>query len=220
MLGYIEFADRLSAWFGKAFAWLIMFMALGIGYEVVVRYIFHAPTSWAFDMSYITYGTLFMMGGAYTLSRGGHVRGDFVYRLWKTRTQGKVELVLYFLFFFPGVIALIISGWKYASRSWGYMEISVNSPAGIPIYQFKTVIVAAGILLFIQGIAQVFRCIICIRTGEWVQAAEDIEETEVRLAREEAEAGHFAAGTAREDARGLREEYKELKQENNDQQRG
>jgi len=219
MLGYIEFADRLSAWFGKAFAWLIMFMALGIGYEVVVRYIFHAPTSWAFDMSYITYGTLFMMGGAYTLSRGGHVRGDFVYRLWKTRTQGKVELVLYFLFFFPGVIALIISGWKYASRSWGYMEISVNSPAGIPIYQFKTVIVAAGILLFIQGIAQVFRCIICIRTGEWVQAAEDIEETEVRLAREEAEAGHFAAGTAREDARGLREEYKELKQENNDQQR-
>jgi len=220
MLGYIEFADRLSAWFGKAFAWLIMFMALGIGYEVVVRYIFHAPTSWAFDMSYITYGTLFMMGGAYTLSRGGHVRGDFVYRLWKTRTQGKVELVLYFLFFFPGVIALIISGWKYASRSWGYMEISVNSPAGIPIYQFKTVIVAAGILLFIQGIAQVFRCIICIRTGEWVQAAEDIEETEVRLAREEAEAGHFAAGTAREDARGLREEYKELKQENNDKQRG
>ncbi|MGB5451323.1 MAG: TRAP transporter small permease subunit [Sedimenticolaceae bacterium] len=221
MLGYIEFADRLSAWFGKAFAWLIMFMALGIGYEVVVRYIFHAPTSWAFDMSYITYGTLFMMGGAYTLSRGGHVRGDFVYRLWKTRTQGKVELVLYFLFFFPGVIALIISGWKYAERSWGYLEISVNSPAGIPIYQFKTVIVAAGVLLFIQGIAQVFRCIICIRTGKWLKAAEDIEETEVQLARQmEQEAGDFAAGAAREDARGLREEYKELKQENNDQQRG
>lgn len=220
MLGYIQFADRLSAWFGKAFAWLIMFMALGIGYEVVVRYVFHAPTSWAFDMSYITYGTLFMMGGAYTLSRGGHVRGDFIYRLWKTRTQGKVELVLYFLFFFPGVIALIISGWKYASRSWGYLEISVNSPAGIPIYQFKTVIVAAGILLFIQGIAQVFRCIICIRTGEWLKAAEDIEETEVQLARQmEEEAGHFVAQTARDDARGLKDEYKDLKQDHNNQPR-
>ena len=207
MLGYIQFADRLSAWFGKAFAWLILVMAVGVGYEVLVRYGFNSPTSWAFDLSYITYGTLFMMGGAYTLSRGGHVRGDFVYRLWKPRTQARV---LYFLFFFPGVIALIISGWKYAERSWRYLEVSVNSPAGIPIFQFKTVIVAAGILMFIQGIAQVFRCIICIRTGEWIAAAEDIEETEVQLAREaETEIGHFAAGTAREDGRGLKEEYKD-----------
>ena len=184
MLGYIQFADRLSAWFGKAFAWLIMFMAVGIGYEVVVRYVFHAPTSWAFDMSYIAYGTLFMMGGAYTLSRGGHVRGDFIYRLWKPRTQARVEFVLYFLFFFPGVIALIVAGWKYAERSWRYLEVSVNSPAGIPIFHFKTVIVVAGVLLFIQGIAQVFRCVICMRTGEWVLAAEDVEETEVQLAKE------------------------------------
>ncbi|MCB1756832.1 MAG: TRAP transporter small permease subunit [Gammaproteobacteria bacterium] len=210
MLGYIQFADKLSAWFGKSFAWLVMLMAIGVGYEVVVRYGFNAPTSWAFDLSYISYGTLFMMGGAYTLSRGGHVRGDFVYRLWKPRTQARVEFVLYFLFFFPGVIALIISGWKYAERSWRYQEVSVNSPAGIPIFQFKTVIVAAGILLFIQGVAQVFRCVICMRTGEWLSAAEDIEETEVRLAREsETEIGHFAAGTAREDGRGLKEEYNE-----------
>jgi TRAP-type mannitol/chloroaromatic compound transport system permease small subunit len=186
MLGYIEFADRLSAWFGKAFAWLILVMAFGVGYEVLVRYGFNAPTAWAFDVSYITYGALFMMGGAYTLSRGGHVRGDFVYRLWKARTQARVELTLYFLFFFPGVLALIISGWKYAERSWRYLEVSVNSPAGIPVFQFKTVIVVAGILLLLQGIAQVFRCIICIRTGEWLSAAEDIEESEVQLARESA----------------------------------
>ena len=208
MLGYIQFADRLSGWFGKAFAWLILVMAIGVGYEVVARYGFNAPTSWAFDLSYITYGTLFMMGGAYTLSRGGHVRGDFLYRLWRPRTQARVELVLYFLFFFPGVLALIISGWKYAERSWRYMEVSVNSPAGIPIFQFKTVIVAAGILLLIQGIAQVFRCVICIRTGEWVAAAEDVEETEVRLARERT---NFVAGAARDDARGLKEEYTDLR---------
>ena len=182
MIRYIMFADRISAWMGKAFAWLILVMAFGVGYEVFVRYVLNSPTAWALDVSFIMYGTLFMMGGAYTLSRGGHVRGDFIYRLWKPRTQAKVEMVLYFLFFFPGVTALILSGWKYASKSWGYLEVSVNSPAGIPVFQFKTVIVAAGILLFLQGIAQVFRCIVCIRTGEWLQSSEDIEETEVQLA--------------------------------------
>jgi TRAP-type mannitol/chloroaromatic compound transport system permease small subunit len=178
MQAYIRFADDLSALFGKVFAWCILVMTFGISYEVVVRYAFRAPTPWAFDLSYMLYGTLFMMAGAYTLSRDAHVRGDFIYRLWKPRTQALVELVLYFLFFFPGVLALVFAGWKYASRSWSYLEVSSNSPAGIPIFQFKSVIVAAGILLFLQGIAQVFRCIICLRTGEWVRAVDDVEETE------------------------------------------
>jgi TRAP-type mannitol/chloroaromatic compound transport system permease small subunit len=160
-------------------------MTIGVGYEVVVRRLFGAPTSWAFDVSYIMYGTLFMMGGAYTLSRNGHVRGDFIYRLWQPRTQALVEFVLYFIFFFPGVMALMVIGWKYAARSWSYGEVSVNSPAGIPIYQLKSVIAAAGILLFIQGIAQVMRCIKCMRDGYWTLAQDDIEETEVRLMRGE-----------------------------------
>jgi TRAP-type mannitol/chloroaromatic compound transport system permease small subunit len=185
MIRYIEFADRLSAWFGKAFAWAIMVMTLGVGYEVVVRRLLSAPTSWAFDISYIMYGSMFMMAGAYTLSRNGHVRGDFIYRLWKPRTQAIVEFVLYFIFFFPGVMALMITGWKYAARSWRYGEVSVNSPAGIPIYQLKAVIAAAGILLFIQGIAQVMRCIRCMRDGYWTLAQDDIEETEVKLMRGE-----------------------------------
>lgn len=182
MIRYVLFADRVSAWFGKAFAWVILVMTFGVAYEVFVRYVLNAPTSWALDVSYIMYGTLFMMGGAYTLARGGHVRGDFIYRLWSPRTQARVELVLYFLFFFPGVLALILAGWKYAARSWRYLEVSVNSPAGIPVFQFKAVIVVAGILLLIQGIAQVFRCIICIRTGEWLRTADDVEETEIQLA--------------------------------------
>jgi TRAP-type mannitol/chloroaromatic compound transport system permease small subunit len=184
MVAFIRFADALSAWFGKAFAWLIVLMTFGTSYEVFVRYILGRPTPWALDVSFIMYGTLFMMGGAYTLSRGGHVRGDFLYRLWKPRTQAVVDLVLYIIFFFPGVTALIFAGWKYASRSWGYGEVSVNSPAGIPIYQFKMVIVAAGILLFIQGIAQVFRCIRCIRDNEWIEAEADVEETETMLIKE------------------------------------
>jgi TRAP-type mannitol/chloroaromatic compound transport system permease small subunit len=188
MQQYIFFADKLSAWFGKAFAWCIVAMTLGVGYEVFVRYLLRDPTSWAFDLSYMMYGSLFMMAGAYTLSRDGHVRGDFVYRLWQPKTQAKVELVLYFIFFFPGVIALIVAGWQYASRSWRYQEVSVMSPANIPIFQFKTVTVAAGILLLIQGIAQVLRCIICIKTNQWPRHLEDIEELEdVLLAEHEHE---------------------------------
>ncbi len=175
---YIAIADTISAWFGKVFAWSIMVMTFAVGYEVFVRYLLRDPTSWAFDISYMMYGTLFMMAGAYTLSRDGHVRGDFVYRLWKPKTRATVELILYFIFFFPGVLALVIAGWKYSSRSWRYYEVSVMSPANVPIFQFKTVIVVAGLLLVIQGIAQVFRCIICMRTGVWLKPKEDVEEME------------------------------------------
>ena len=178
MLRFIEIADAISAWFGKAFAWCILIMTFGVGYEVFVRYVLRDPTSWAFDLSYMMYGTLFMMGGAYTLSRDGHVRGDFIYRLWRPKTQARVEFVLYFLFFFPGVLALIFAGWKYAGRSWQYGEVSVMSPANVPIFQFKTVIVAAGILLLIQGLAQVCRCIVCMKTGKWPEHSEDVEEME------------------------------------------
>ncbi|SFH51199.1 TRAP-type mannitol/chloroaromatic compound transport system, small permease component [Palleronia marisminoris] len=196
MLTYVRFADSLSAWFGKAFAWLIILMTFGTAYEVLVRYAFNAPTPWSLDVSFIMYGTLFMMGGAYTLSRGGHVRGDFLYRLWPPRVQAGVDLVLYFLFFFPGVLALVFAGYKYASRSFGYAEVSVNSPAGIPIFQFKAVIVAAGLLLLIQGIAEVCRCILCLRTGVWPAPPDDVKETEDLLMAEAAKAETRSGGVS------------------------
>ncbi|MGE4219570.1 MAG: TRAP transporter small permease subunit [Alphaproteobacteria bacterium] len=173
--------DRLNAWVGKSFAWCILIMTFGVSYEVLVRYMFRAPTTWAFDVSYIMYGTLFMMAGAYTLSRNGHVRGDVLYRLWAPRTQAKVELVLYILFFFPGMLALLYAGAGYAADSWRYNEVSINSPSGIPIYQLKTVIPVAAFFMLLQGIAQVIRCIVCIRTGTWPQQLHDVEETEVVL---------------------------------------
>jgi TRAP-type mannitol/chloroaromatic compound transport system permease small subunit len=187
MLSTILFIDKISAWFGKAFAWLIIVMTLGVSYEVFMRYVMDNPTSWAFDVTYMMYGGLFMMAGAYTLSRDGHVRADFLYRLWQPRTQAKLELFLYVIFFFPGVLALIFAGWRYAARSWRYLEVSNFSPANIPIYQFKSIIVAAGILLLIQGVAQVLRCVICIRTGAWPQHLEDVEELEQVLIREHQE---------------------------------
>ncbi len=177
--------DSISAWVGKAFSWCILILAFGVGYEVFVRYVLDDPTSWAFDISYMMYGTLFMMAGAYTLSRDGHVRGDVVYRLWKPQTQAKVELVLYLVFFFPGVTALIVAGLDYALESWSYNgglgEVSVMSPANVPIFQFKLIIPAAGALLFLQGIAQVCRCILCIKSGEWPAHMEDVEEMETVL---------------------------------------
>lgn len=185
MNSFITVVDQFTAWVGKVFAWCIMIMTLGTAYEVFVRYLLRDPTPWAFDLSYMMYGTLFMMAGAYTLSRGGHVRGDVIYRLWRPKTQAMVEFVLYLIFFFPGIIALVYAGTDYALESWSYNngrgEVSVMSPANVPISQFKTIIPVAGALLFIQGLAQVCRCIICIRTGTWPPHAEDVEEMETVL---------------------------------------
>jgi TRAP-type mannitol/chloroaromatic compound transport system permease small subunit len=173
--------DQLSKSVGHAFAWCIVILTLGTSYEVFVRYVLNDPTSWAFDMSYILYGALFLMSGAYALSRGAHVRGDVFYRLMPPRVQGRLELVLYIFFFFPGVIALMYSGWTYAMDSMRIGEVSVNSPIGVPIWQLKLVIPAAGALLALQGVAEILRCIICIRTGEWPARLHDVEEMETAI---------------------------------------
>jgi TRAP-type mannitol/chloroaromatic compound transport system permease small subunit len=180
--------DKLSAWMGKAFAWCVLVMTFGVSYEIIVRKLFRDPTAWAFDISYIMYGALFMMAGAYTLSRNGHVRGDVLYRLWPPRVQALVECTLYFVLFFPGIIALIIIGFSYAHQSWGFNmgggEVSINSPAGVPISQFKTLIPIAATLLFLQGIAEVIRCIECLRVGRWPERLHDVEEMESMLLHE------------------------------------
>ena len=182
---FIFLVDSFTAWVGKAFAWCILLLAIGVAYEVFVRYALRDPTSWAFDLSYLMYGSLFMMAGAYALARDSHVRGDVIYRLWAPKTQAKVEFVVYFFFFFPGILALIFAGTDYALESWSYNygrgEVSINSPAGVPISQFKTILPVAGALLFLQGIAQVCRCIVCMKTGEWPAHLEDVEELEVAL---------------------------------------
>ncbi|MBL0142965.1 MAG: TRAP transporter small permease subunit [Betaproteobacteria bacterium] len=176
--------DRFSMMVGHTFAWCILILTIGTSYEVFVRYVLRDPTSWAFDMSYILYGALFIMSGAYALSRNAHVRGDVFFRLMPPRVQATIELVLYFIFFYPGVTSLIIAGYGYAHDSFGYKEVSVNSPVGVPIWQLKALIPIAGLLLFIQGIAQVTRCIITIRTGKWPRQLHDVEELDAVLQKE------------------------------------
>ncbi|MCZ6608248.1 MAG: TRAP transporter small permease subunit [Alphaproteobacteria bacterium] len=188
---FILIVDSFTAWVGKAFAWCILLLTAGVAYEVFVRYVLRDPTSWAFDLSYMMYGSLFMMAGAYTLSRDGHVRGDVIFRLWKPKVQAAIELTLYFLFFFPGIIAFIMAGTDYAAESWSYNygtgEVSINSPANVPISQFKTVLPVAAGLLFLQGLAQVCRCIVCLKTGVWPEHLEDVEELEKVLTKEHQE---------------------------------
>ncbi len=178
---FVYAVDRLSAWMGKAFAWCILIMTFGVSYEVFVRYVLQDPTSWSFDITYIMYGALFMMGGAYTLSQDGHVRGDVIYRLWPARVQAVIEMTLYVLFFFPGVSALVYAGFDYAKKSWRYHEVSIMSPIGVPIYPFKTLIPIAAAILLLQGIAEVVRCIQCLRTGKWPPRLHDVEEMETAI---------------------------------------
>ena len=184
MKKFLFFIDSLSLWTGKSFAWLILILTLGISYEVMVRYIFRAPTTWAFDFSYINYGALFLMAGAYTLSRNGHVRADVFYRFWQPRTQAKMDLVLYIIFFLPAVLAFMYSGYKYAEMSVRFREVSIFSPAGVPVFPLKALIPVAGFLLLVQGLAEIIRCVLCIRQGTWPERLHDVEETESVIIRE------------------------------------
>ena len=189
----MQFVDGINTWIGQAFSWLIVFLTLAICYEVVARYAFNAPTNWAYDVSYMLYGTLFMMAGAYTLARNGHVRGDFIYRNWTPANQARCDLLLYFLFYFPGILALIYAGWGHFHMSWMFNERSSASPDGPIIWPFKFIIPLAGLMMTMQGVAEVCRCIECIRTGQWPQRLHDVEEME-KLILEEAEAKRRAEG--------------------------
>jgi TRAP-type mannitol/chloroaromatic compound transport system permease small subunit len=176
---FVRTIDRISYWSGKAFGWLIVALTLVVSIEVFKRYILNAPTAWIFDFNSMLYGTLFMMCGAYTLAAAGHVRADFVYIYLKPRGQAALDLALYLLFFIPGIAGLIYAGWDYAALSWRIGEHSTVTAEGPPVYPFKTVIPVAGVLVMLQGAAEIVRCVQCLRTGVWPSRLEDVEEIDV-----------------------------------------
>src|SRR5438094_6121605 len=175
----IRAIDQASYFSGKAFAWLIVALTFVVSVEVFKRYILNAPTAWIFDFTNMLYGTLVMMCGAYTLAQGGHVRADFVYTYLRPRTQAALDLALYFLFFIPGILGLIYAGYDYAALSWRIGEHSTITAEGPPIYHFKSVIPIAGALVMLQGLAEIVRCVECLRTGAWPARLEDVEEIDV-----------------------------------------
>ena len=170
--------DRLSTWLGQAFAWTIVALTFMISWEVFSRYALNHPHDWALNMQIMLYGTLFMMAGAYTLSKNGHVRGDVLYGFFQPRTQATIDLVLYFLFFLPGIVALTWAGWSYANEALAIRE-KTFSATPLPLYPFKFVIPIAGGMLLLQGIVEIVRCITCIRDGVWPSREQDVEEVDI-----------------------------------------
>lgn len=179
MIRIVRFIDRLSTFVGKTFAWLIVVLTLHVCWEVAARYILNQPSAWAFDLQMMYYGILFMMAGAYTLAKNGHVRGDILYGFLAPRVQAGLDLLLFIVFFFPGVIALVWAGWDYAGYSIAIREHSSLMANGPPIYPFKAFIPAAGAILLLQGVAEVMRCILCLKQGAWPSREEDVEEVDV-----------------------------------------
>jgi TRAP-type mannitol/chloroaromatic compound transport system permease small subunit len=171
-------ADQISTWAGKAFAWLIIALMVVVCAEVFKRYALNAPTAWIYDANNMMYGTLFMMCGAYTLCQDGHVRGDFLYGSMKPRTQAALDLVLYIVFFLPGIGALTLAGWTYFGESLAMREQTFNATP-LPVYPFKFVIPIAGAVVMLQGLSEIVRCIVCLRTGKWTPRLKDAEEMDV-----------------------------------------
>ena len=171
--------DKISTWIGQAFSFLIVLLTLHVSWEVYSRYVLDSPRSWAFDVMIMMYGTLFMMAGAYTLAKNSHVRGDVIYGFFTPRAQATLDLILYIVFFLPGVTAFVWSGYTYAAESWAINEHSNITAEGPPVYPFKTVIPVAGALILMQGIVEIIRCVMCIKSGAWPSRAEDVQEVDV-----------------------------------------
>jgi TRAP-type mannitol/chloroaromatic compound transport system permease small subunit len=171
--------DSISTWVGKAAAWLIIGLMTLVCVEVFKRYMLNMPTAWIFDASNMLYGTLFMLAGAYALAQNAHVRGDFLYSSMRPRTQATLDLLLYVVFFLPGIVALMYAGYDFAALSWRIGEHSNVTAEGPPIYHFKAVIPLAGALVMLQGLAEILRCIVCLRTGEWPARLKDVAEIDV-----------------------------------------
>ena len=176
---FLFWVDSVSTWSGKAFAWVIGLLMLVVVGEVFKRYFLNDPSAWFLDITSMLYGATFMMCGAYTLAQNGHVRGDFLYGSFKPRTQASLDLALYIIFFLPGIAALVYAGWDYADTAWKIREHSSITADGPPIYHFKTFIPIAGALVMLQGVAEIVRCVVCIKTGVWPQRLKDAEEIDV-----------------------------------------
>ena len=175
--------DRLSTWLGQLFAWFIVVLTFLITYEVFSRYVLNNPHDWNLNVQIMLYGTLFMMAGAYTLSKNGHVRGDVLYGFFRPRTQATIDLILYVIFFLPGIVALTYAGWGYANEALAIREQTFSATA-LPLYPFKFVIPVAGLMLLLQGFVEIVRCILCLRDGQWPSRGDDVEEVDVEKLKE------------------------------------
>ncbi|HEX9397929.1 MAG TPA: TRAP transporter small permease subunit [Burkholderiales bacterium] len=166
-----KFTDTTGVWI----AWLNVPLVLAVAYEVIARYLFNAPTIWSFDVTYMLYGTIFMLGAAYALHKGAHIRTDFYYEKWSDRTRGVVDSISYIVFFFPSIIMLGIAGGNEAWYSFTINELSEQTPWRPILYPFKAVVPLTCLLLLVQGISELIKSFYAARTGIVLEHKEKVE---------------------------------------------
>lgn len=159
--------DGVARWSGRAVAWLIVPMVLSLCWEVVARYVFNAPTQWAYDMTFMLYGTFFMLGAAFTLQRKGHVRTDSLYAGWPPRRQALVDLAGHLLMLLPFAGVFVFVGWGYFVKAYTTNETFVSSAWQPITWPFKLAMPVAGVLLLLQGFSECLKCLHVLRTGQW-----------------------------------------------------
>jgi TRAP-type mannitol/chloroaromatic compound transport system permease small subunit len=159
--------DPIAVWSGRLACFMLIPLVLALTWEVVARYVFNAPTQWAYDMTFMLYGTFFMLGAAFTLQRKGHVRTDMYYERWSPRRQASIDIVCYLLFFLPVVWVFTYTGWGYFWKSFVTNETFVSSAWQPIAWPFKMAMPLTGVLLAIQGLSEVFKCVHTLQHGKW-----------------------------------------------------
>ena len=171
----IRAIDRFTDRSGTIFSWLTMILVLAVSYEVIARYVFNAPTIWVFDVTYMTYGSLFMLGAAYALHKGAHIRTDFFWDQFSTRKKGVIDTISYLLFFFPGLTLILVISGHEALYSWQINETSDQTAWRPILYPFKAVVPLACMLLLVQGVSELLKSLYMARTGLELEHKEKVE---------------------------------------------
>jgi TRAP-type mannitol/chloroaromatic compound transport system permease small subunit len=166
-----KFTDVTGIWI----AWLNVPLVAAVSYEVIARYAFNAPTIWSFDVTYMLYGTIFMLGAAYALHKGAHIRTDFFYEKWSDRTRGMVDSISYIVFFFPSLIMLFIASGNEAWYAYTIKEMSEQTPWRPILWPYKTVVPLTCVLLMIQGVSELIKSAYAWRTGIVLEHKEKVE---------------------------------------------
>ena len=171
----VQVIDRFTDAIGVTIAWLNLPLVAAVAYEVIARYAFDAPTIWSFDVTYMMYGTIFMLGAAYALHKGAHIRTDFFYDSWSTKTKGMVDSISYLVFFFPSLVMFLAASANEAWYAYTISETSEQTPWRPILWPYKSVVPVTCILLMIQGVSETIKSVYAWRTGVELEHKEKIE---------------------------------------------
>src|SRR5689334_1979736 len=175
LIGTVKTIDRFTDRTGMWIAWLNVPLVAVVAYEVIARYLFNAPTIWSFDITYMLYGTIFMLGAAYALHKGAHIRTDFFYERWSPRTKGMVDSISYLVFFFPSLIMFLAASGNEAWYAYNISEVSEQTPWRPILWPYKAIVPVTCVLLMLQGVSETVKSVYAWRTGVVLEEKEKVE---------------------------------------------